>query len=285
QALEGGSIFYNVELAARDGTPVPFEVRANRVFHGSRPYVQWVCHDLSERLELEQARDDLTHMIIHDLRNPLSSIMSSLDLIHAAMTDKSITIPVNELFRIAQRSGDRLYLLIDSILDLARLEDGGAGLTRRRLDVRSLVIEAVQQARPTTTARQLHMECRIPTELPPLWADRDLLARVLQNLLDNAIKFTPSRGEIVVRVDQPDAESLLFVISDTGLGIPPDQQEHIFDRFARVRREEGEGAGLGLALCKLAVEAHGGRIWVESEPDQGSTFKFILPLGEEEATS
>jgi signal transduction histidine kinase len=129
------------------------------------------------------------------------------------------------------------------------------------------------------------MECRIPTELPPLWADRDLLARVLQNLLDNAIKFTPSRGEIVVRVDQPDAESLLFVISDTGLGIPPDQQEHIFDRFARVRREEGEGAGLGLALCKLAVEAHGGRIWVESEPDQGSTFKFILPLGEEEATS
>ena len=285
RALEGESIFYNVEAIARDGSIVPFEVRATRVFHGSTPFVQWVCHDLSERLELERARQELTHMIIHDLRNPLSSIMSSLDLISTAWKDKSITIPVDQLFAIAERSGEKLYLLIDSILDLARLEEGQTKLDRRRISVRNLVREAVEQVRPMATARNLTLESHVPRRIGPIWGDRTLLQRVLLNLLDNAIKFTPAGGTIRVEVEQTDPKTILFAVSDTGPGIPPEYHKHIFDRFARVGREETQGTGLGLAFCRLAVEAHGGQIWVESEPGQGSTFKFTLPIGEEEETA
>lgn len=281
QALEGKSVFYNVEAVARDGTRLPFEVRATRVFHGASPYIQWVCHDLRERLELERVRRTLTHMIIHDLRNPLSSIVSSLDLIRTAWKDKTITIPVDQLFAIAERSGKKLYLLIDSILDLARLEDGRAKLARKPVDVGDMVEEVVEQVRPMATARELGLESHVPARLPSLWGDRNLLQRALLNLLDNAMKFTLPGGKIRVEVNQPDAKTLLFAVSDTGPGIPPEYHERIFDRFTRLDREETQGTGLGLALCRLAVEAHGGRIWVESEPGHGSTFKFVLPVGEE----
>lgn len=284
RALEGEDVFYNVEALTQNGAVVPFEVRATRIFLGTRPYIQWVFHDLTERLELERARDRLTHMIIHDLRNPLSSIMSSLDLIRAATVDKTVGIPLDQLFVIAERSGARLYLLIDSILDLARLEEGRTELARRQVNVRSMVREVIEQIQPAALARELTLESHMPPHLPPLWGDRNLLQRVLFNLLDNAMKFTPSGGKIQVTVDQPDPGTLLFAVSDTGPGIPPEYHQYIFERFTRVGEGETRGTGLGLALCKLAVEAHGGRIWVESEPGQGATFKFTLPLtgGQEE---
>jgi NtrC-family two-component system sensor histidine kinase KinB len=282
RALGGESIFCNVEALARDGSRIPFEVRATRVFHGARPYVQWVCHDMTERLELERVRQDLTHMIIHDLRNPLSSMISSLELIHTAMMDKTITIPVDELFHVAQRSGEKLYMLIDSILDLARLESGQTDLSYGKVDVASMVQEVIDQSQPVAAARDLGLCGDVPTGLPPLWGDRDLLQRVLVNLVDNALKFTPSHGEIRIEVSQADPKMLLFAVSDTGPGIPPQHHERIFDRFSRAGRGEIRGTGLGLALCKLGVEAHGGRIWVESEPGLGATFKFVLPVGVEE---
>jgi len=283
QAVEGESVFYNVESLSGGGSPVPFEVRATRIFHDARPYIQWIYHDLTERFQLERVRQDLTQMIIHDLRNPLSSVMNSLELIHAAVTDKTITMPVEELFAIAQRSGERLYLLIDSILDLARLEEGQAELARKPLDVEGLVEEVVGQMQPTAAAVGLSLEGHTPAGLPPLVGDRDLLQRVLLNLLGNALKFTPAGGEVRLEVSRPDPETLLFAVSDTGPGIQPEYHEHIFDRFARVYREGTRGTGLGLALCRLAVEAHGGRIWVESEPGHGATFKFTLPVGGNEA--
>ena len=280
RALQGEGVFYNAEVVTRGEGSLPFEIRATRVFHRGRPYIQWVCHDLSERLELEQARQELTRMIIHDLRNPLSSIMSSLELIRAATMDKSIAVPVDQLFAIAQRSGERLYLLIDSILGLARLESGEAKLDRRMVDVEEMVAEVVEQMQPTVTAREMRLESHFASPLPLLWVDRDLIQRVLLNLLDNAIKFTPAGGEIRVEVTRPDEKSLLFAVADTGPGIPPEYHDHIFVRFARVYHEEARGTGLGLTFCKLAVEAHGGRIWVESEPGHGATFKFLLPLVE-----
>lgn len=278
QVLQGKDILGNLEMTAREGRTIPFEVRATLVFHGSRPYVQWVFHDITERLKLEQVREDLTHMIVHDLRNPLSSIMSSLELIRARLQDPSIDIPLDQLFAVAQRSGERLFGLIDSILDVARLESGRAELNYQVIDVGDLIGDAVEQFRPVAVGREIRLSFYVPQGLPAIKGDRNLLLRTLTNLLDNALKFTPHGGEVRVTVDRPSADALQFAISDTGPGIPLEYQERIFDRFARLPNEKARGTGIGLAFCKLAVEAHGGRIWVESQPGKGATFKFTVPL-------
>jgi signal transduction histidine kinase len=229
-------------------------------------------------LELEQAREQLTHMIIHDLRNPLSSMMSSLELIQASVLHGAESMPLDQVFAVAMRSGRRLYLLIDSLLDLARLEEGQANLARQMIDVGKMLNEILEQIRPVATAHQLQLECRTPDELPSLWGDQDLLQRVVLNLLDNAIKFTPPGGAVRRAVEPSGADALRFAVSDTGIGIDPEYHDRIFERFARVNNSEIQGTGLGLALCKLAVEAHGGRIWVESVAEEGSIFKFVLPI-------
>lgn len=278
QVLQGRDILGNLEVTSREGRTLPFEVRATLVFHGSRPYVQWVFHDITERLQLEQVREDLTHMIVHDLRNPLSSIMSSLELIRARLRDPTIDIPLDQLFAVAQRSGERLFGLIDSILDVARLESGKAELTYQVIDVGDMVREAVEQARPVAVTREIRLSFHVPPGLPLMEGDRNLLLRTLTNLLDNTVKFTPPDGEVQVTVDRTSADVLQFTVSDTGPGIPQEFQERIFDRFARLPNEKARGTGIGLAFCKLAVEAHGGRIWVESQPGKGATFKFTIPL-------
>ena len=277
RAQEGESFFYSVETLTRDGRGIPFEVRATNVSHGARPYIQWIYHDVSERLELEQAREQLTHMIIHDLRNPLSSMMSSLELIQASVLEGTKSMPLDQVFAVAMRSGRRLYLLIDSLLDLARLEEGQASLARQMIDVGRMMDEILEQIHPVATAHQLQLESHAPDEMPFLWGDQDLLQRVLLNLLDNAIKFTPPGGAVRISVEPSRSDALEFSVSDTGIGIDPEYHDRIFERFARVNNSEIQGTGLGLALCKLAVEAHGGRIWVESAAEEGSIFKFILP--------
>lgn len=278
RALQGEDVLGNLEVMHRDGRIFPFEVRATRVLHAHTPYVQWALHDIAERLRLEQVREDLTYMIIHDLRNPLASIMSSLELIRARLQDPTMDIPLDQLFAVAQRSGERLFGLIDSILDVARLESGKAELNYQMIDVGEMVREAVEQLRPVAVGQHIHLDFHIPQGLPLVKGDRDLLLRTLTNLMDNAVKFTPPEGEVWVTVDRPSADTLRFAISDTGPGIPLEYQEWIFDRFSRFAQGSARGTGIGLALCKLAVEAHGGRIWVESQPGEGATFFFTIPM-------
>lgn len=280
QVLEGDVTLPRTEVLAKDGTRIPLEIRASQVVHGGQPVIQWIWHDLTERLELERVRRDLTHMIVHDLRSPVSTIMSSLELIHAAQRDRTLTLPVDELFAIAQRSGEKLFLLIDSILDLAKLEEGKAVLQTQPLDPAKLIADAIEQVRPQAAAQGQELETAVDEELPSIHGDRRLLQRVLLNLLDNALKFTPRGGRIRVVGERTDGDGILIAVSDTGPGIRPEDRDRIFERFTRGTGEVVQGTGLGLAFCKLAVEAHGGRIWVESTPGQGATFKFTLPKGE-----
>ncbi|MBN1956514.1 MAG: GAF domain-containing protein [Anaerolineae bacterium] len=275
--LAGDSAYYTVEAVSRDGLLIPFEVRATCILQGQRSYIQWIYHDLSERQELEKVREDLIHMIVHDLRNPLASILSSLELIGDAVRDNEPILPPPQLLSIAQRSGKRLDLLIDSILDLARLESGAAELDVNQFDVNGMVKESIDQMQPLAAARNLRLTRSVESTLY-LHGDRALLVRVLMNLLDNAIKYTPLGGEVQLDVRQEDEQAILFSVADTGPGIPAEYHEMVFDRFARVHFEKARGTGLGLALCKLVVEKHNGQIWVESAADQGATFKFTIPL-------
>ncbi|HHS97168.1 MAG TPA: GAF domain-containing protein [Chloroflexi bacterium] len=279
---EGEGTFPRVDAIAKDDSLIPLEIRATRVLHDNRPYIQWVWHDLTERIRLEKARRDLTHMIVHDLRSPISTIMSSMELIHAAQRDEALSsaMPVDELFAIAQRSGEKLFLLIDSILDLAKLEENKTLSQRQPIDPARLVEEVVEQVRPQALAQKQRLEAHIAPGLPIVMGDQRLLQRVLLNLLDNALKFTPVEGSIEVSVEQVDPETVLFAVSDTGPGVPPEDQEQIFERFTRGSDTLVRGTGLGLAFCKLAVEAHGGRIWVESVPGEGATFKFTIPTAQ-----
>jgi signal transduction histidine kinase len=179
----------------------------------------------------------------------------------------------------AQRSGGKLLRLINSILEVSRLEQGALPMTRQSVVLASLVPEVLSLQAPLADEKRLRLVSDVPASLPPAWADRDLVTRVVQNLVDNAIKFTPRGGEIRIVATQIEAElpALQVTVGDTGPGIPGELSGRLFAKFATAPGE-GRGSGLGLAFCKLAVEAHGGRIWVSSEPSQGASFHFTLPV-------
>jgi len=277
QVREGQRLSKEVQIPAEEGIHTLIMHMA-KIDYGDREAIQWIGHDISERVTLEQMREDLTHMIVHDLRNPLGSMMSSLRLIHAAFAERDETVPVTKLLRIAMRSGQKMYRLIDSLLDLGRLEAGETELNKTLVSPQSLVEEAIEQIQPVALNKEQNVTTRIFPNLPKVAADSDLILRVLTNLLDNATKFTPKGGDITLSVERTRQE-VLFAVSDSGPGIPPESRQRVFNRFARLDSAEGvKGTGLGLAFCRLAVEAHGGRIWVESETGYGSTFCFTLPL-------
>ncbi len=295
QVLQGDHLKLDLSLrlplASGGEKTCTLETHMSRVDYGGRTAIQWVGHDISERVALERMREDLTHMVVHDLRNPLGSIMSSLQLIHTAFVERDQSLPILQLLGIAMRSGERMYRLIDSLLDLGRLESQETELDKKPIAPASLVKEAVEQVRPLAMRRRQTIATYIHPDLPAVAADEPLIVRVLTNLLDNAVKFTPTDGHIAILVQRTD-DRLLFSVSNDGPGIPPEHRERIFDRFSRLEAANGiKGTGLGLAFCKLAVEAHGGRIWItggylgpDASPappdgdDQGVTFHFTLPL-------
>jgi NtrC-family two-component system sensor histidine kinase KinB len=278
QVREGQRLSLEMQIPSGGESRV-LETHVAKIDYGEREAIQWIGHDVSERVALERVREDLTHMIVHDLRNPLGSMMSSLQLIHTAFVEQDETVPVMKLVRIAMRSGDKLYRLINSLLDLGRLEAGETELQKDLVSSDLLVQEAMEQIQPLALNRGQTLVAQLRPGLPRVPADRELILRVLTNLLDNAVKFTPKEGHITLSVEKA-GEEIQFAVSDTGRGIPPESLRRVFDRFVRLENDKAiKGTGLGLSFCKVAVEAHGGHIWVESELGHGATFYFTLPLG------
>jgi signal transduction histidine kinase len=233
--------------------------------------------DLTEERAIEQMREDMRHTMVHDLRNPLAGIATSLDVL---VDEPELLQPHQlKLLQIARRNSQRMINLVNDILDVSRLESGQMPLTLRDWPLPDLVEEALQVQQVLAQDKQLALENHVPSDLPLVRADDGLIRRVLQNLVGNAVKFTPPGGRVTLTAElttmvlaQP---IVLISVHDTGPGIPPDIQAQLFQKFV-TGSQKGRGSGLGLAFCKLAVEAHGQQIWVDSLPGHGSVFAFTL---------
>lgn len=227
--------------------------------------------------ELEKLRDDLTHMIIHDLRTPLTSIMMGMQTLEVM---GEMNEDQREIMNIALSGGETLLGMINDLLDIVKMESGSLKLKCATLDIPELIASAVEQVASLLKEKKLTLNQQI--NCVTAHGDENKLRRTLVNLLGNAIKFTPSGGTVTIDVRPDETKQFLrFSVSDTGEGIPAEWQTRIFEKFGQVEsRKHGHKAstGLGLTFCKLAVEAHGGTIGVESELEKGSTFYFTIPL-------
>jgi signal transduction histidine kinase len=218
------------------------------------------------------AREQVLKIVSHDLRNPLHTISMSAALL------LDVVVPPEKLgehLKRIKRAGDRMNRLIQDLLDVAKLETGRVGIDAKPLDVAPLVREAHDMLAPLATEKNLRLDSTVADGLPKITVDGGRVLQVLSNLVGNAIKFTPAGGRIVIRADAAPG-GVRFSVADTGPGISPAQLTKIFGRFWQADPADRRGIGLGLTIAKGIVEAHGGRIWVESPPGAGTTFHFTL---------
>ena len=273
----GSTLFYESVLHTREGRQVPIQVYAREVLIDSVSHLQWILRDITERKNLDSLRDDLISMIYHDLRSPLANIVSSLDVFDAMLPQEGDPA-FRSLLNIALRSTERIQRLTNSLIDINRLESGQpVGNTFPTAPI-LLASEAVDAILPVAETKDQVIKLGVPSNLPHVMVEGDMIRRVLTNLLENAVKFTPPGGEISVGGNL-NGEWVHMWVQDTGPGIPSADQRRVFDKYTRLNAKKGpKGIGLGLAYCRLAVEGHGGRIWVESQPGQGARFCFTLPV-------
>lgn len=230
--------------------------------------------------ESERLMKDLTNMVVHDLRVPLTAVIGSMQSI-SEMAESRLDQNEREILGLALAGGETLLQMINDLLDVSRLEDHRIALHKRSTTVEEIVGHARTQVEMLAKRKKLSLRTSLAAGLPIVDVDRDRVVRVLVNLLGNAIRHTAPGGRITVRSRLLDGEVAISV-RDTGEGIPRELHSRIFDKFAQVeshRSRRSYSTGLGLTFCKLAVEAHGGRIWVDSEPEKGSIFTFTLPVG------
>ncbi len=270
---------YESEVHTSGDAHIPVEVYVRRVSFRGRPHLQWILRDITERKRLDTLRDDLLAMLYHDLRAPLSSISMSLELLEPAVGEGAGD--AQELITIARRSAARLERLSANMLDLSRLEAGQMPLKREAVQPQALITEALEVVAPHADQRHQTVRLELSPDLPPVSADREMIRRVLINLLENAVKYSPPGSHIRAGARR-EGGRVRFWVADNGPGIPKEEQERIFQKYDRGSTRRGKGLGLGLAFARLAVQAHGGTIGVESEPGQGALFCFTLPLAQDE---
>ena len=280
----------------KNGEIFPAEASISKFDLGERRVFTAVLRDITDRRAAEQerarlldaeraartaaeqalrTRDEVLAVVSHDLRNPLSVI----DMCAASLSDK---LPPDDagarnLVLTIESSTAWMNRLIEDLLDVARMEAGRLALERHPHDLVRVISEATMMLEPLITEKSLTLREELPEYLPRATVDARRIVQVLENLVSNAVKHTGPGGEIHIRAAAADAE-VHVAVRDTGSGIPPENLPHLFDRFWQARGARRGGAGLGLAIAKGIVEAHGGRIWVESEVGVGSTFAFALPL-------
>lgn len=229
-----------------------------------------------------RTRDEVLGVVAHDLRNPLHAAMLAARALLRRERDQEH--PAGDLAEVIARSLDRANRLIEDLLDVSRMAAGRLSVEQIPLSPERMVRETVETFGPIATAASVELEMDLRSPLPPVLADGERCAQVFSNLVGNALKFTPAGGRIQIGAEQR-GEEARFWVRDTGPGIAQSKFDHLFERFWQLRRGDRRGAGLGLSIAKAVVDAHGGRIWVESTPGLGSTFSFTLPVADAPAES
>lgn len=279
----------NPETSSAQNTQIKI-VHADKVFERAFLPLQsaiqgstgWIIlmRDVTEEYRLQEARDLLSETLVHDLRSPVSSVISALNFIQESLASGETDEIIQPSLEIAQRSANRLLKMVESLLEIARLESGRLELHTIEADIGSLIEQMTAEFVDQASQDEIRLVFDISPDLPKVHIDRDKIQRVLNNLIDNALKFTGRGGKICIRAEPHGEMEVVLRVTDNGPGIPSEYREKIFERFVQVPglSSRRKGAGLGLTFCRLAIEAHGGKIWVESQVGEGSTFVVVLPI-------
>ena len=272
--------FVQISISAErriDETCLPIHDRQGRL---QGWLVTW--RDVTEARRQEALRQELSNMIVHDLRNPITSIASSLLMLRELLEEGEETPLLIEVVETARSSTTYLLNLVQSILDVARMEQGQMALDCESRPLGDCVQDAIHSLNSQALRAHVTLTADIPPDLPPVWADEEKIRRVLMNLLDNAIRHTPQGGRVHISARlNAEQNQVITCVSDSGPGVPPEARTRIFEKYAQLHHGTPSGyrgVGLGLTFCKLAVEAHGGQIWVDDANLGGAAFCFSLPL-------
>ena len=282
QLLYGQTDVSEWNLARRDGLVFPVEISATVL-----PDMRWlgIVRDITARKQMEEAlrlsdatarqavkvRDDLLGVVAHDLRSPLHVVSIDADTLNSSHDARTQEIG-NEISKAAKR----MERLIQDLLDVTRIGAGLFTVRRVRVPVSELIRDILPTEKVLISSAQLELRVVVSADIPDVWGDQDRLAQVFDNLISNAIRSTGAGGTITVTAEKG-MQEVIFSVSDTGKGIPETDLPHIFDRFWRLHEEERRSVGLGLAIVKGIIDAHNGRIWVESRVGHGTRFSFAIP--------
>ncbi len=280
--IQTDAYVFSSQVLTQSGSMIPVEVHARRVSTTEGGMLQWIHRDITEQVELESMREDLMAMLFHDLQSPLSNVISGLELLEYELDPEKNSKAV-AILRIAGRSSQRLHNLIRSLLDINRLEAGYPISNRAPTTIETLLSAALEVVEPAMQRRRVALATEIDPDLPDLHIDGDMITRVLVNLLDNALKYCEGGKQVTLSAAMEATTGRVRIcVADQGPGIPPATRQAVFDKFFRIQGRGGaKGLGLGLAFCRMAVEGHGGAIWVEDAPGGGAMFCFTLPIGDE----
>ncbi len=274
-------------LAITDPKPERVVERSGLVVWGQEGRaIGWmlVLRDITEEWQISQARELITETLIHDLRSPVSSVLNAVDILDSVFTDEQRSDElIDQAMRVARNSATRVLGLIESLLDIARLKAGRMELQVLPTKLNELIPNILGDLLPQAGEIGVILRHDLSHNLPTIQVDQSKLIRVITNLIDNALKFTPTGGQVVVSAELYPPNMVVIRVSDTGPGIPEEFRDKIFDRFTQIPGQKGRrrGSGLGLTFCRLAVEAHGGKIWTEPRTGGGSVFALTIPINKQ----
>jgi len=269
-------VFETVHVA-KDGRQIPVEVSSHLFDFNGQPTVFSLARDISARKELEQHRADFLAMLTHDIRNPVGVILGYTEVLLEEAHERNVKGAQNFLERL-KSNAQTIHSLVTNYLDLSQIEAGGLTLTKKPLALDSMLRRVGQQYEIETRRRRITLKLRLQEALPLVAGDALALERVFANLLNNALKFTPRMGRITISA-VAQGDEVMVSVTDTGLGMAPEEIPLVFQRYRRaIASWSQEGVGLGLFIVRTFIEAHGGRVEVESTLGRGSRFMVFLPV-------